>query len=400
MITDQQQPGDHRSLGEALGLFHFQDEAPGCPFWHPRGMSLLKRVEDHVRQRMAADGYQEVRTPQMMARSLWEQSGHWDLYGGNMFVLGDENRRMAVKPMNCPGHVQVFRHGVRSWRDLPMRYAEFGVCHRDEPSGALHGLMRLRAFTQDDGHVFCRPDQVRGEVARFCRLVSRLYRDFGFSDFGVALSLRPDVRAGSDDVWDRAEEALADAAAAAGLSPARAPGEGAFYGPKLEFSLKDSRGRAWQCGTIQLDMVLPARLGAAYAAADGSKQPAVILHRAALGSLERFIGILLEHHGGDLPMWLAPEQVLVATISERQAGWAREVADRLSAAGLRVRLDDGSDRIAAKVRGAALLRIPAVAVVGEREASAGALDVRMGGERRGLPLAAAAEALASAAAAP
>jgi threonyl-tRNA synthetase len=378
---------DHRRLGEALDLFHFQDDAPGAVFWHPRGFALYKAVEDFVRRRVMADGYREVRSPQMMSRSVWERSGHWGYYGDKMFVCRDGERAMAVKPMNCPGHVEVFRHGSRSWRDLPMRLAEFGICHRDEPSGSLHGLLRLRGFVQDDGHVFCSAEQVEAEVRRFCALLRSVYGAFGFAEVGVALSLRPVVRAGSDAVWDEAEASLAAAAAACGLDPEEVPGDGAFYGPKLEFSLRDRAGRAWQCGTLQLDLVLPGLLGASYADKDGGKAVPVLLHRAVLGSLERFVGILLEHHGAALPPWLAPEQVLVASISERQEGFAAEVAAALAAKGARVRVDAGAGRIAAKVRDAAVLGVPVAAVVGDKEASAGAVDVRFSGARRVLPVA-------------
>lgn len=368
---------DHRSLGQALDLFHFDDDAPGSVFWHPRGFALYRAVEEHMRRRVRADGYREVRSPVLMARDLWERSGHWDLYGGNMFVVdGDGSRPFAVKPMNCPGHVEIFRHGVRSWRDLPLRLAEFGQCHRDEPSGALHGLLRLRGFVQDDGHVFCREDQVEDEVARFCALLKSVYANFGFTDFNVGISLRPDVRLGSDAQWDRAEAMLALAASSAGLRPVSMPGEGAFYGPKLEFALTDLRGRAWQCGTMQLDLVLPERLGASYRDADDRKVAPIMLHRAVLGSIERFVGILLEQQEGRLPDWLAPEQAVVVPIGRRHAGYAADVARYLDAAGIRVRPDDGMGRMASRVKDAVLMRVPRIFVVGDREMEGGSVSVR------------------------
>ena len=377
---------DHRALGESLDLFHFHEDAPGSVFWHPRGYAVYRAVEDYMRRRVSAAGYREVRGPMLMSRAVWERSGHWQYYGENMFVVrGDGERQMAVKPMNCPAHVEVFKHGVRSWRDLPVRLAEFGQCHRDEPSGALHGLLRLRGFVQDDGHVFCREDQVEAEVASFCELLSSVYADFGFSSFDVGMSLRPERRSGSDEQWDRAERMLADAAAAAGLDPRPMPGEGAFYGPKLEFALKDRQGRLWQCGTLQLDLVLPELLGAFYRDGEDGRVSPVLLHRAVLGSLERFVGILLEHHEGNLPPWLAPEQVAVAPVSDRHEDYARSVADRLEAAGLRVRRASGSERLSAKIREAALLRIPAVAVVGDREAAEGSVALRIDGANASLP---------------
>lgn len=378
---------DHRALGESLDLFHFEEEAPGMVFWHPRGFALYHAVEAHMRRRVVADGYREIRSPALLPRSLWERSGHWGLYSNNMFsVDSDGQRPMAVKPMNCPGHVQVFRHGVRSWRDLPLRLAEFGQCHRDEPSGALHGLLRLRGFVQDDGHIFAREDQVEAEVARFCELLRRCYADFGLEPDGVAMSLRPERRAGSDADWDRAEAMLSAAASAAGLSPVPMPGEGAFYGPKLEFSLRDRSGRSWQCGTLQLDLVLPGLLGARYRdAADGRIAP-VLLHRAVLGSLERFVGILLEHHDGALPAWLAPEQVAIVSVADRHVPRAAEVAAALGADGLRPRLLDAPDRMPSKVREAALLRIPVVAVIGDREMANGEVALRMDGHQESLLL--------------
>ena len=359
---------DHRALGNRLDLFHQQQEGPGMVFWHPRGVALWRVIEDHIRHRMRQAGYREVRTPQILARSLWEQSGHWEKFGADMFALEAEGRALAVKPMSCPCHIQIFNKRVRSFRDLPMRYFEFGAVHRSEPSGALHGLFRTRAFVQDDAHVFCREDQVEAEVRRFCRIQTALYADFGFDEVEVRFSTRPEVRAGTEALWDHAEGALEKAARAAGLDPIPQPGEGVFYGPKLEFHLKDRLGRSWQCGTIQLDFVLPERLDAAYHdETNGSSRP-VILHQAVLGSLERFIGVLLEHHDGNLPAWLAPEQVLVASINKEAAPYALKVEQALLDAGLRVALDDGADTLPRKIVDARERGIPLIAVIGKREA--------------------------------
>ena len=359
---------DHRALGNRLDLFHQQQEGPGMVFWHPRGAALWRVIEDHIRRRMRGAGYREVRTPQILARSLWERSGHWDMYGAAMFALEAEGRPLAIKPMSCPCHIQIFNKRVRSFRDLPMRYFEFGAVHRSEPSGALHGLFRTRAFVQDDAHVFCREDQVEAEVRRFCQIQTRLYADFGFHEVEARFSTRPEARAGSDEVWDRAERSLEAAARAAGLDPIVCPGEGAFYGPKLEFHLKDRLGRSWQCGTVQLDFVLPERLDAAYHdEANGSARP-VILHHAVLGSLERFIGMLLEQHDGNLPAWLAPEQVLVASINKEAAPYALKVEQALIDAGLRVALDDSSDTLPRKIVEGRERGIPLIVVIGKREA--------------------------------
>ena len=359
---------DHRALGNRLDLFHQQQEGPGMVFWHPRGVALWRVIEDHIRQRMRQAGYREVRTPQILARSLWEQSGHWEKFGADMFALEAEGRPLAVKPMSCPCHIQIFNKRVRSFRDLPMRYFEFGAVHRSEPSGALHGLFRTRAFVQDDAHVFCREDQVEAEVRRFCRIQTALYADFGFGQVEARFSTRPAVRAGSEEVWDRAEHALKAAARAAGLDPIIQPGEGVFYGPKLEFHLKDRLGRSWQCGTVQLDFVLPERLDAAYHDETNGIARPVILHHAVLGSLERFIGMLLEHHDGNLPAWLAPEQVLVASINKEAAPHALKVEQALIDAGLRVALDDGPDTLPRKIVDARERGIPLIAVIGKREA--------------------------------
>jgi threonyl-tRNA synthetase len=375
---------DHRVIGPRLDLFHQQDDAPGAIFWHPRGAELVRLLEDYVRRAMRGAGFAEVRTPQLMARSLWERSGHWEKFGANMFAFDDGERSLALKPMSCPGHVQVFRQRPRSYRELPLRYAEFGACHRYEPSGALHGLMRTRAFTQDDAHVFCRESQVEVEVARFCALLARLYGELGFPSFEVAFSTRPALRAGSDEVWDRAEAQLSAAAAAAGLEFALNPGAGAFYGPKLEFVLADRQGRRWQCGTIQLDLVLPARLGAEFVDEDGARRCPVLIHHAVLGSLERFIAVLLEHRGGWLPFWLAPEQVVVAPVSAAQADYAHAVRDCLSGEGLRVRADDREATLARRVLDAHALAVPVFAAVGAREAASGTVSLRWPDGRRDL----------------
>ena len=378
---------DHRALGNRLDLFHQQPEGPGMVFWHPRGVALWRVIEDHIRDRMRAAGYREVRTPQILARSLWERSGHCDKFGPAMFTLEAEGRPLAVKPMSCPCHIQIFNKRVRSFRDLPMRYFEFGAVHRSEPSGALHGLFRARGFVQDDAHVFCREDQVEAEVRRFCQIQTALYADFGFHQIEARFSTRPAVRAGSDAVWDRAERSLEAAARAGGLDPLLQPGEGAFYGPKLEFHLKDRLGRSWQCGTVQLDFVLPERLDAAYHdGTNGSARP-VILHHAVLGSLERFIGILLEQHDGNLPAWLAPEQLLVASINKEAAPYAHKLEQALDAAGVRVALDDGADTLPRKIVEARERGIPLIAVIGKREARERTVALRhRDGRQEALPL--------------
>ncbi|MGH8781750.1 threonine--tRNA ligase [Paraburkholderia sp.] len=367
---------DHRALGHALDLFHQQDEGPGMVFWHPRGWALYRAIEGYVQARMQQAGFREIRAPQLLARSLWERSGHWDKFGTAMFSLDDDGHAACLKPMSCPCHVQVFGQRVRSHRELPVRYAEFGAVHRAEPSGALHGLMRARAFTQDDAHVFCAPAQVVGELVRFCALLRHVYEDFGFERFDVALSTRPVRRAGDDAMWDRAEALLAQAAEAAGLAPRIQPGEGAFYGPKLEFQLTDRYGRSWQCGTAQLDYVLPERLDANYIGRDGAKARPVMIHHAVLGSLERFIGILLEHHDGWLPGWLAPDQIVVANVGEREHEYASRVATNLADAGLRVLPDLRAERLPRKIVDARAYRVPVMAIVGAREAADGSVTLR------------------------
>ncbi|RMD78310.1 MAG: threonine--tRNA ligase [Gammaproteobacteria bacterium] len=372
---------DHRRLGRQLDLFHTEELAPGMVFWHPKGWTIYQTVEQYVRELLREHGYREVRTPLVVDRSLWERSGHWEKFRKEMFTTEAEGRDYAVKPMNCPCHVLIYQQGVRSYRDLPLRLAEFGSCHRNEPSGALHGLMRVRAFTQDDAHIFCTEDQVQEEVGRFIDLLRRVYADFGFEEVLVKLSTRPEERVGSDEVWDKAEAALQQALEAKGLAYELQPGEGAFYGPKIEFSLRDCLGRVWQCGTIQVDFNMPGRLGAEYVAEDNTRRTPVMLHRAILGSLERFIGILLEHHAGALPAWLAPVQAVVATIADRQAPYAREVAEALRRAGLRVEADLRNEKINLKIREHTLQKVPYLLVVGDREVSEGTVAVRARGGR-------------------
>ena len=367
---------DHRKLGKQLDLFHIQEEAPGMVFWHPKGWAIWQQVEQYMRRTLSHHGYQEVRTPQVMDRSLWERSGHWENYRELMFTTESEKRDYAVKPMNCPGHVQIFNQGLKSYRDLPLRLAEFGACHRNEPSGALHGIMRVRGFTQDDAHIFCTEDQVQGEAGAFIELLQKVYADFGFTEILIKLSTRPVKRIGADETWDRAEGALKAALDAKGLRWDLNPGEGAFYGPKIEFSLKDSIGRVWQCGTLQLDFALPGRLGAEYIAEDNSRRLPVMLHRAILGSMERFIGILIEHYAGAMPLWLAPEQVVVLNISEHQAEYAGEVARRLDEAGFRAFADLRNEKITYKIREHSLQKLPYQLVVGDKEVAANAVAVR------------------------
>jgi threonyl-tRNA synthetase len=373
---------DHRRLGKELDLFHFQEEAAGSVFWHPKGWTVYREIEAYLRRRLEAAGYVEVRSPQLVDRTLWEMSGHWEKFGQHMFALEAEHKTLALKPMNCPCHVQIFNQRLHSYRDLPLRMAEFGSCHRNEPSGALHGLMRVRAFTQDDAHIFCTEDQITSESERFCELLQSVYRDFGFEDVRVNFADRPPVRAGEDAVWDRAERALREAVEAAGIETRLNPGEGAFYGPKLEFVLRDAIGRDWQCGTLQVDFVLPERLNASYVGEDGQKHRPVMLHRAILGSMERFIGILIEQHAGRLPMWLAPVQVVVATITNDSDDYARSVGTALAAAGIRFELDLGSDKIGYKVRQHSLAKVPVILAVGQREAERGTVSVRRLGEQR------------------
>ncbi|MCP5408873.1 MAG: threonine--tRNA ligase [Chromatiaceae bacterium] len=367
---------DHRKLGKALNLFHTQEEAPGMVFWHPKGWAIYRTVEQYIREKISSAGYQEIRTPQIVDRSLWEKSGHWGKYREGMFTTQSENRDFAIKPMNCPCHVQVFNQGIKSHRDLPLRLAEFGSCHRNEASGTLHGLMRVRNFVQDDAHIFCTEDQIQDEVSRFVDLLFEIYADFGFTDIQIALSTRPEQRVGSDEVWDKAEKALEEALEAKGLEWRLQPGDGAFYGPKIDFSLRDCLERVWQCGTIQVDFSMPGRLDAGYIADDNSRKVPVMLHRAILGSLERFIGILIEETAGALPLWLAPVQVVVMNITDRQDEFAKKVAQNLQEHHFRVDLDLRNEKIGFKIREHTLSRVPYLLVLGDREVENGTVAVR------------------------
>ncbi|MDD2774688.1 MAG: threonine--tRNA ligase [Gallionella sp.] len=367
---------DHRKLAKQLDLFHMQDSSPGMVFWHPKGWTLWQEVEQYMRRKFREHDYQEVRTPTIMDRTLWEKSGHWENYHDNMFTTHSENRDYAVKPMNCPGHVQIFNHGLHSYRDLPLRLAEFGSCHRNESSGSLHGLMRVRGFTQDDAHIFCTEEQVEPEVSQFIVMLNEVYRDFGFSEVLVKLSTRPEKRVGSDETWDKAEAGLASALQQNGLDYELQPGEGAFYGPKVEFTLKDSLGRLWQCGTIQLDFNLPVRLGAEFVDEDNTRKPPVMLHRAILGSMERFIGILIEHHAGAFPLWLSPIQVVLMNISQAQAEYTTQVAQALRAVGLRVQLDLRNEKITYKIREHSLQKLPYQIIIGDKEVAGSLVAVR------------------------
>ena len=367
---------DHRRLGRQLNLFHSQEEAPGMVFWHDHGWTIYQQVEQYIRNRLRENGYQEVKTPEVVDRVLWEKSGHWDKFRDDMFITESEKRTYAIKPMNCPCHVQIYNQGLKSYRDLPLRMAEFGSCHRNEPSGTLHGLMRVRNFTQDDAHIFCTEDQIQDEVSAFIDLLFKVYADFGFEDIIIKLSTRPDQRVGSDAEWDKAEHALEKALNDKGLDWDLQPGEGAFYGPKIEFSLRDCLGRVWQCGTIQVDFSMPGRLDAHYIAEDGSKQVPVMLHRAILGSLERFIGILIEHHAGAFPLWLAPVQAVVMDITDRQADYVRKLEKTLQKHGLRVIADLRNEKIGFKIREHTLQKIPYMLVVGDREVENSTVAVR------------------------
>src|SRR5215813_5409390 len=379
---------DHRSLGSRLDLWHIQEDAPGMVFWHPRGYVLYQVLEGYIRRKMRSLGYAEVKTPQLLPRELWEKSGHWDKFGDSMFSLSDNERPMALKPMSCPCHVQIFNTGLRSWRELPIRYAEIGACHRNEPSGSLHGIMRTRAFEQDDAHVFCREQDVEGEVASFIALLGEAYRDLGFPDYEVALATRPAARAGDDATWDWSEAKLGDAARRCGLVPQINPGEGAFYGPKLEFALRDRLGRSWQCGTVQLDGVLPERLEASYVAADGNRARPLMIHHAIFGSFGRMIAILLEHHGGVLPFWLSPEQVAVAPISNDQAGYSADVLAAFEDAGIRTVAYDSSETLSRRIVTAHEMAVPVIAIVGGREMREGRVSLReRDGSQADVPLA-------------
>ncbi|MCB1929742.1 MAG: threonine--tRNA ligase, partial [Rhodocyclaceae bacterium] len=378
-MLEEAEKRDHRRIAKQLDLFHLQEEAPGMVFWHPAGWTLWQQIEQYMRRVLDESGYREVKTPLVMDRSLWEKSGHWENYRKEMFTTESEKRDYAIKPMNCPGHVQIFNHGLRSYRDLPLRLAEFGSCHRNEPSGALHGLMRVRGFVQDDAHIFCTEGQIVSEVQAFNELLRKVYHDFGFDDVAVKLSLRPDQRAGSDEVWDKAEQGLREALAASGLAWEELDGEGAFYGPKIEYQIKDALGRSWQCGTIQLDFVLPERLGAEYVTDANVRARPVMLHRAILGSLERFIGILIENYAGAFPMWLSPVQAVVMNISDNQGEYAAEVANRLQKAGFRVEPDLRNEKITYKIREHSVRRLPYLLVVGDKEKEAQLVAVRARG---------------------
>ena len=375
-MLEEAEKRDHRKIGKQLDLFHMQDEAPGMVFWHPKGWAIWQVIEQYIRAEISRDGYQEIKTPQLVDKVLWEKSGHLQNYAENMFLTASENRDYAIKPMNCPCHVLVFNQGLKSYRDLPLRLAEFGSCHRNEPSGSLHGIMRVRGFVQDDAHIFCTEDQIGSESAQFIDLVYRVYAKFGFSHVSLKLSTRPAKRVGEDALWDMAEQALAKALDDKGLPYVLQPGEGAFYGPKIEFSLKDCLGREWQCGTLQLDFNLPGRLGASYIAEDGSKKTPVMLHRAVLGSLERFIGVLIEHHAGNLPLWLAPVQLVVLNISEKQAEYASKVQNEFKHSGLRALCDLSNEKISYKIRQHSMQKIPYLIVVGDNELRENLITVR------------------------
>ena len=375
-MLEEAEKRDHRRLARQLDLFHMQDEAPGLVFWHPHGWTIWQQVEQYMRRVYQEHGYQEVKCPQILDRTLWEKSGHWENYKENMFTTASENRDYAIKPMNCPGHVQIFNNAMRSYRDLPLRYGEFGACHRNEPSGALHGIMRVRGFTQDDGHIFCTEAQIQIEVANFINLLIDVYGDFGFTDIIYKLSTRPAKRVGADETWDVAEKALADALNDKGVPWETLPGEGAFYGPKIEFSLKDSIGRVWQCGTVQVDFSMPGRLGAEYVAEDNARRVPVMLHRAIVGSMERFIGILLENYAGALPAWLAPVQVVVMNITSHQADYAEQVVGEFRRAGLRVESDLRNEKITYKIREHSLQKLPYQVILGDKEMAAQTVAVR------------------------
>ena len=378
-MLEEAEKRDHRKLGKVLDLFHFQDDAPGLIFWHPKGWTVWQQVEQYMRRVYQDNGYQEVKAPQILDRTLWEKSGHWDNYKDNMFTTDSENRHYALKPMNCPGHVQIFRSNLHSYRELPLRYGEFGQCHRNEPSGSLHGMMRVRGFTQDDGHIFCTEDQILDECVAFTALLQKVYRDFGFDEVIYKVATRPEKRVGSDDLWDKAEKALITSLERSGCHYEISPGEGAFYGPKIEYTLKDAIGRAWQCGTIQVDFSMPVRLEAEYAAEDNSRKVPVMLHRAILGSLERFIGMLIENHAGALPVWLAPSQVSILNISEGQIEYAQKLEQNLKKQGFRVHTDLRNEKITYKIREHSMQKIPYIVVVGDKERDANTVAVRARG---------------------
>ncbi|MCE2859352.1 MAG: threonine--tRNA ligase [Oxalobacteraceae bacterium] len=378
-MLEEAEKRDHRKLGRQLDLFHFQDEAPGLIFWHPKGWTVWQQVEQYMRHVYQDNGYQEVKAPQILDRTLWEKSGHWDNYKDNMFTTDSENRHYALKPMNCPGHVQIFRANMHSYRELPLRYGEFGQCHRNEPSGSLHGMMRVRGFTQDDGHIFCTEDQILDECVAFTALLQKVYRDFGFNEVIYKVATRPEKRVGSDELWDKAEQALIASLERSGCAYEITPGEGAFYGPKIEYTLKDAIGRPWQCGTIQVDFSMPVRLEAEYVAEDNTRKVPVMLHRAILGSLERFIGMLIENHAGALPLWLAPTQIAILNISEGQADYAQKLEQNLKKQGFRVHADLRNEKITYKIREHSVQKLPYIIVVGDKERDANTVAVRARG---------------------
>lgn len=378
-MLEEAEKRDHRKLGKALDLFHFQDEAPGLIFWHPKGWTIWQQVEQYMRRVYQENGYQEVKAPQILDRALWEKTGHWENYRENMFVTESENRNYALKPMNCPGHVQIYNSGMRSYRDLPLRYGEFGQCHRNEPSGALHGIMRVRGFTQDDGHIFCTEEQIQEEVRNFHTQAMKVYADFGFSEISIKVALRPENRIGSDETWERAEETLRTALRVCGVTWEELPGEGAFYGPKIEYHLKDSLGRPWQVGTMQVDFSMPGRLGAEYVSDDNSRKVPVMLHRAIVGSMERFVGILIENHAGAMPLWLAPVQIAILNISDAQSDYAQNVAQNLKKQGFRVHLDLRNEKITYKIREHSVHKLPYIVVIGDKERDANTVAVRARG---------------------
>jgi threonyl-tRNA synthetase len=380
-MLEEAEKRDHRKLGRELDLFHIDEHSPGTVFWHPKGWTVWQEVEQYMRRVYRENGYQEVKGPQILDQGLWEKTGHWDKYRENMFVTESEKRDYALKPMNCPGHILIFKQGIKSYRDLPLRFGEFGQCHRNEPSGGLHGIMRVRAFTQDDGHIFCTEDQIQAEVVAFTTLLQKVYRDFGFTDIIYKLSTRPEKRIGTEESWDRAEKALAEGLRTSGCDFEYLPGEGAFYGPKIEYTLKDALGRPWQCGTMQVDPNLPERLDAEFVGEDGARHRPIMLHRAIVGSLERFIGILIEQHAGALPTWLAPVQVAVLNITDSQAEYCLEIAKTLQNQGLRVTTDLRNEKITYKIREHALQKLPFILVVGDKEKEAGAVAVRARGNK-------------------
>jgi threonyl-tRNA synthetase len=378
-MLEEAEKRDHRRLGRELDFFHVDDHAPGVVFWHPKGWTIWQQVEQYMRHVYQDNGYQEVKAPQILDRSLWEKSGHWDNYKDNMFTTDSENRAYALKPMNCPGHVQIFRSNMHSYRELPLRYGEFGQCHRNEPSGSLHGMMRVRGFTQDDGHIFCTEDQILDECVAFTSLLQQVYRDFGFTEVIYKVATRPEKRVGSDELWDKAERALIESLKRSGCEYEITPGEGAFYGPKIEYTLKDAIGRPWQCGTIQVDFSMPVRLEAEYVADDNTRKVPVMLHRAILGSLERFIGMLIENHAGALPLWLAPVQVSILNISEGQSDYAKEIEQSLKKQGFRVQADLRNEKITYKIREHSVQKLPYIVVVGDKERDAKTVAVRARG---------------------